>query len=236
MQILNIAGYKFTTLEHLPELRTYLLNQCQTLALKGTILLSPEGINITLAGTTTGIASLKAWLNTDLRFADITFRESQSAILPFKRLKVRIKKEIITLRQPEIQPAVQRAPAISPQQFKQWLDEKRAITILDTRNDYEVQLGTFTGAIQLNIQDFCELPIAIENISTAKPIVLFCTAGIRCEKAALYLLNKKIFSEVYQLDGGILNYFATVGGAYYDGTCFVFDERIALDTTLQPIQ
>lgn len=234
MQTLNIASYKFITLDNLPELRVSLLNECEALKLKGTILLSPEGINVTLAGKITAITAFKTYLTADPRFNDIAFKESYSATQPFKRLKVKLKQEIITFRLPEIRPEIQRAPAISPQQFKQWLDEGRELTILDTRNDYEIELGTFMGATQLHIQDFCEFPKAVENLPTKKPIVLFCTGGVRCEKAGLHLLNKG-FREVYQLDGGILNYFSTIGAAHYKGACFVFDERIALQPNLEPI-
>lgn len=234
MQILNIASYKFIRLDDLSELRILLLNTCEKLALKGTILLSSEGINITLAGMPENIASFQEILFTDLRFNDMTFRKSHSTTQPFKRLKIKIKKEIITFKQPEIRPEIQRAPSISPIELKQWLDEGRKITILDTRNNYETELGTFTGATRLNIEDFCEFPQAVENLPTDKPIVMYCTGGVRCEKAGLHLLNKG-FSEVYQLDGGILNYFTEVGGAHYTGACFVFDERVAVQPDLQPI-
>ncbi len=235
MQILNIAGYKFIALDNLSALRIALLDACEARQLKGTILLSPEGINIALAGKKTDVTDfINTCLTTDQRFSDMTFKESYSITLPFKRLKVKLKKEIITFRHPEIHPEAQRAPAISPQQFKQWLDEGRQLTIVDTRNQYEVEFGTFEGATQLNIQDFCEFPNATEKLSTDKPVVLFCTGGVRCEKAGLHLLNKG-FSEVYQLDGGILNYFATVGAEHYTGACFVFDERVALQPNLQPV-
>lgn len=234
MQTLNIASYKFIALDNLSELRISFLNECKSLELKGTILLSPEGVNLTLAGSTAAIAAFKTYLSANPRFNDMTFRESYSASQPFKHLKVKLKKEIITLRRPEIRPEIQRAPAISPQQFKQWLDEGRELTILDTRNDYEVELGTFVGATQLHIPDFCEFPNAVENLPTDKPVVMFCTGGVRCEKAGLHLLNKG-FSEVYQLDGGILNYFSMIGAAHYAGACFVFDERVALQPNLQPI-
>jgi len=234
MQILNIAGYKFIALDNLSELRIALFNQCEELSLKGTILLSPEGINISLGGKLADITAFKTHLMADSRFNDMTFRESYSSTQPFKRLKVKLKKEIITLRRPEICPQTQRAPAISPQQLKQWLDQGRTFTILDTRNTYEVAFGTFAGATHLNIEDFCEFPKAVENLTADKPVVMFCTGGVRCEKAGLHLLNKG-FSEVYQLDGGILNYFAMIGGAHYEGACFVFDERVALTPNLQPI-
>ncbi|TAK75045.1 MAG: sulfurtransferase, partial [Gammaproteobacteria bacterium] len=180
------------------------------------------------AGEIDNIAAFQAYLKEDTRFADITFRESYSATQSFQRLKVKIKKEIITLRQPEINPVEGRAPAIAPETLKQWLDEKRDITILDTRNEYEVEMGAFKGAVNLHINHFVEFPQAVTAIERDKPVVMYCTGGIRCEKAALYMKSQG-FSEVYQLDGGILNYFNRVGGAHYEGGCFVFDERVLLE-------
>lgn len=234
MQILNIAGYKFITLTDLPALQAYLLQIGDDLALKGTILLSSEGININLAGSVAQLTEFKTLLCKKEFFSNITFRESYSANLPFKRFKVKVKDEIITFRQPHIQPEKQRVENITPEQFKQWLDEERDITILDTRNAYETRFGTFDKAIHLNIKDFTEFDQASthSHLEKNKPIVMFCTGGIRCEKAGLNLLNKG-FSNVFQLEGGILNYFAMVGGSHYNGECFVFDERIALDANLQ---
>jgi UPF0176 protein len=232
MQTLHIAGYKFITLKDLHLLQAIFIQRCETLALKGTVLLSEEGMNINLAGHTNNIIEFKSQLYADERFKDITFCESHCAFPPFKRLKIKIKKEIITFRRKEIQPAKQRTQTISPEQFKQWLDEKRDITILDTRNDYEVKFGTFNKAAHLHISDFSEFIQAADNLTNEKPIVLFCTGGIRCEKAGLHLLNNG-FPDVYQLAGGILNYFSKMGGAHYNGECFVFDERIALNASLQ---
>ncbi len=229
MQIVNIAGYKFISLQALTTLRSHFLTRCNQLALKGTILLSHEGINVNLAGTPDNIDTFKADLKSDAYFADMTFRQSYSATQPFKRLKVKLKKEIITLRQLHVNPVEGRAPAIAPETFKQWLDEKRDITILDTRNEYEIEMGAFKGAVNLHINHFVEFPKAIEQVERNKPIVMYCTGGIRCEKAALYMMSQG-FSEVYQLDGGILNYFTQVGNAHYEGGCFVFDERIAVKT------
>lgn len=233
MQILNIAGYKFISLDGLPQLQQDLLNQCSSLALKGTILISPEGINISLAGPFAAINAFKTFLRNDERFSDMTFRESESGLQPFRLLKVKIKKEIITLRDPASNPIPQRAPHLSPQQFKQWLDENRDMVVFDTRNDYEVQFGTFENALNLQLNHFSELPNAIHDLPKDKPIIMFCTGGIRCEKAAVHMLNQG-FSEVYQLDGGILNYFKEVGGAHYHGECFVFDERVSVKPDLSP--
>jgi UPF0176 protein len=233
MQIQNIAGYKFISLGELSQLSSLMRTKCDELGLKGTILLSPEGINLSLAGTQKNIDLFKDFLCQDERFNDMTFRESFSESKPFARMKVKIKKEIITMRRDEVCPQRERAPSLTPAEFKQWLDEGRDITILDTRNDYEVRFGTFKKAVNLHIDDFCEFPQkAEENVARDKPIVMFCTGGIRCEKAAIHLQNAG-FSDVYQLHGGILNYFAEVGGAHYDGECYVFDQRVALDANLQ---
>jgi len=232
MQILNIAGYKFITLTDICMLQSYYHAQCHALSLKGTILLSHEGININLAGTPCHIQSFQTLLKNDERFMNVTFHESYSTHQPFKHLKIKLKNEIITLRQPEVNPATKRAPDISPEELKKWLDEKRDITLLDTRNDYEIRFGSFHDAVNLHLSDFGELPSSIQHMEKNKPIVMFCTGGIRCEKAAHYMLNQG-FSHVYQLDGGILGYFKNVGGAFYEGECFVFDERVAVDSTLQ---
>jgi UPF0176 protein len=232
MNILNIAGYKFLSLTDTASLQAFFLEQGHAFAIKGTILLSHEGINLNLAGLPADIQSFLTLLKNDARFMDMTFHESYSTHIPFKYLKVKIKNEIITLRQPSVNPVAQRAPDVSPQELKQWLDEQRDITLLDTRNDYEVRFGTFDGAVNLHIDDFGELPSSIACLERNKPVVMFCTGGIRCEKAALYMHDKG-FSQVYQLDGGILGYFKKVGGAHYEGECFVFDERVSVDNNLQ---
>jgi UPF0176 protein len=232
MQILNIAGYKFTNLADLLERRNSLLDQSINLELKGTILLSSEGINVSLAGTPQNIERFISILKNDAQFSDMTFRESYSTYQPFNRMQVKIKNEIITLRQPNVNPAETVAPAISPREFKQWLDEKRDITVLDTRNEYEMRFGTFEKAKNLELQDFGEFPEMMHQVSAEKPIVMFCTGGIRCEKAALVMLNAG-YKNVYQLQGGILNYFAEVGGDHYQGECFVFDQRVSVDTNLE---
>jgi len=232
-QILNIAGYKFIELSDLPALQASLLARADRLQIKGTILLSFEGINISLAGVPEAITAFLTETQTDERFADMTFRESLSSFQPFERLKVKIKKEIITLRQPQIRPEEAAAPAISAQEFQQWLDQNRDITILDTRNDYEMQFGTFRNAVNLHMKDFSEFPQVIDQVPRDKPIVMFCTGGIRCEKAAL-VMQEAGFPEVYQLEGGILKYFAETGGKHYEGECFVFDQRVAVDVNLQP--
>lgn len=230
--IQNIAGYKFVTLTDLPELKGIFLEKCIFWSLKGTILLSAEGINVSLSGSHEMISQFKAYLRQDNRFADMTFRESISSEQPFKRMKVKLKKEIITMRQPDVKPEESRAPSITPKELKNWLDEGRDIRILDTRNDYEVQFGTFHRAINLRLKDFSEFPEKSKSLEKDKPIIMFCTGGIRCEKAAIQMMNEG-YEQVYQLEGGILNYFSDVGGDHYQGECFVFDERVALNPSLE---
>lgn len=232
MQILNIAGYKFVSISDTNALRQHLLDQCLSLNLKGTILLSQEGINISLAGHVQDITDFENNIKTDSRFASMHFRQSYSLKQPFKRLKIKIKKEIIHLGKPEVNAVTARAPSITPKLFKQWLDENRDLIVLDTRNDYEIKFGTFKNAINLALKHFKDFPSSLPSLQHEKPIVMFCTGGIRCEKAALYMLQHG-FTQVYQLEGGILNYFAEVGSAHFRGECFVFDERISLDANLE---
>lgn len=232
MQILNIAGYKFTSLTALEALRDSLYAECESRALKGTILLSHEGLNLSLAGGEQAVSGFMRELQSRPSFADMWFHQTYSEHQPFKRLKVKLKDEIITMRQGEVAPLAKRAPDITPAELKNWLDENRDMTLLDTRNDYEFRFGAFRGAINLHIQNFGELPAAIQSLDKNKPLVMCCTGGIRCEKAAIYM-QEQGFKEVYQLDTGILGYFAKVGGAHYEGECFVFDERVALGADLR---
>ncbi len=234
MQIKHIAGYQFTTLNKLADLQHEFRTQADSLQLKGTILLSEEGININLSGLPAAVEAFQVWLKRDERFANITFHETYTSATPYQQLKVKVKKEIITLRQPDVDATASRAPAIPPAVLKSWLDEGRNITLLDTRNDYEIQFGTFKNAVNLHIRDFGEFPAAASHLDRDKPVVMFCTGGIRCEKASL-LMQQQGFQEVYQLDKGILGYFADVGGTHYDGACFVFDERVAVTPALEPV-
>ena len=233
MPILNIAGYKFIKLEDLPAIQAALKSQCEQAGLLGTILLSKEGVNMNLAGEQDRVRSFQLQLANSLYFSGMSFHETYSSTVPFQTLKIKIKNEIITFHQPDANPALcDRAPTISPEALKTWLDQGRDITLLDTRNDYEYRFGTFKGAINLHLKNFTELADAVSSLDPDKPVVMFCTGGIRCEKAGLFMLLQG-FREVYQLDGGILGYFAKVGGAHYEGECFVFDERVALDTSLR---
>ena len=233
--ILNISAYKFVPLPDAEDLRVLLQARAQALALKGTILLAEEGINLFLAGPADAVRGFVAQLHHDARFADIAPKESWSASQPFRKMLVKVKGEIIRMNHPTIRPANGRAPAVAPATVRRWLeqgvdDNGRPVVTLDTRNDFEVDHGTFEGAIDWRITKFTEFPQAVidhrEQLE-GKTVVSFCTGGIRCEKAAIYMHDLGL-TNVLQLEGGILKYFEEVGGAHYHGDCFVFDGREAL--------
>lgn len=241
MSILNISAYKFVGLDDLAALRERIVARCDELALKGTILLAPEGINLFLAAPADAIAAFMAWLHEDPRFADIAPKESWSDDVPFARMRVRLKKEIITMRAPAIRPEAGRAPHVLPVDLRRWLDqghddEGRDVVLLDTRNDYEVAAGTFENVVEYGLASFTGFPDAVAADRPrfeGKTVVSFCTGGIRCEKAAIHMRGIGI-EHVYQLEGGILKYFEEVGGAHWRGDCFVFDGRGAVDPALAP--
>ena len=232
MPVLNISAYVFTQLNDTQALRQACLDQAQSLKLKGTILIAEEGINLFLAGPPADVRSFVQWLQQDTRFAALKPKDSWSAQQPFKKLLVKVKKEIIRMNHPTIQPQHGRAPSVPAATVKRWLDQGhddagRPVVTLDTRNDFEVDAGAFVGAIDWRITKFSEFPEAASahlNELKDKTIVSYCTGGIRCEKAAIYLREMGL-QEVYQLEGGILKYFEEVGSAHYQGDCFVFDER-----------
>ncbi len=236
-EFLNISTYKFTPFEagELPVLQERLRGVCAERALKGTILLSTEGINLFVAGLPENVAALVSELRTLAGLSDLSPKESLSSEQPFNRMLVKIKKEIIAFGVDGIDPARKPAPKLAPRTLKQWLDEGRPVTLLDTRNDYEVRLGTFKGAVDPRIDHFREFPDAVRKLPEelkAQPIVMFCTGGIRCEKAGPFMVREG-FQEVFQLDGGILKYFEECGGAHYDGECFVFDRRVGVNSELK---
>jgi UPF0176 protein len=241
MSTLNISAYKFVGLDDLVALRESLRARCEAWALKGTILLAPEGINLFLAGSREAIDTFMDALREDARFADIVPKESYSDAPPFKRMRVRLKKEIITMRAPLIRPELGRAPAVAPATLRRWLDQGhdddgRPVVLLDTRNDYEVDVGTFEQVVDYRLSSFTGFPDAVaadRERFDGKTVVSFCTGGIRCEKAAIHMQGIGI-EHVYQLEGGILKYFEDVGGAHWRGDCFVFDGRGALDPNLAP--
>lgn len=232
--IVNIAGYKFVPLDQLETRRETLLALCRELDLKGTILLSQEGINLFLAGLPSATNGFLDVLRQDPVFADFEVKLSPSDHQPYSRMLVKIKDEIIAFGVEGIAPAEYTSPRISARELKQWLDEERPVKLLDTRNDYELAVGTFDGAIDMHLDDFRNFPAAVEKLPESlkdEVVVTFCTGGIRCEKAAPYL-ERQGFKHVLQLDGGILKYFEECGEAHYEGECFVFDKRVAVDGSL----
>ncbi len=233
--ILNISAYKFVDIDEPQALREPWLARALDEGLRGTILLSPEGVNLFLAGPESSVRAFVGFMHQDARFADIAPKESWSDTQPFQRMLVKCKREIIRMNHPTIRPAGGRAPSVRADTVKRWLDQGhddqgRPVVTLDTRNAFEVDAGAFDGAIDWRITRFSEFPAAAQAHRAeleGKTVVSYCTGGIRCEKAAIYLREIGLES-VYQLEGGILKYFEEVGGAHYRGDCFVFDERVAL--------
>ncbi len=235
-KILNIAAYKFVELtdKRLIQLQKECESLSKKLNLKGTILLSTEGINLFFAGTQKNIELFWERLVSHIEFFNLTYKASLSERQPFKRMLVKIKDEIIPMDE-TIQPKQSNGTHLSPKELKRWLDEGRDITLLDTRNSFEVDFGTFKKARHLDINSFRSFPKAAGKLNPElkeKPLVMFCTGGIRCEKTTPFL-QQQGFKHVYQLDGGILKYFEKCGESYFDGECFVFDERVSLNSQLQ---
>lgn len=231
----NIAGYRFVNLEDRDELQTYYRSVCDDLGLKGTILLAPEGINFFLAGTERSAETFVNHLERDARFKDIPLKRSFTDYQPFNRMNVRKKAEIISVGMEDIKPSEFTGEEILPEELKAMLDKGAPVHILDTRNDYELRVGTFEQAIDLDIRTFRAFPEAISKLPESmkdEEIVMFCTGGIRCEKASAIMMNAG-FNNVKQLKGGILGYFEAVGGAHWNGDCFVFDQRVAVNPKLE---
>ncbi len=233
--VTNLSAYRFAPLTGLKALRTRLLARCAAADLRGTILLSPEGVNLFVAGGRAEIDGLLAELHGVPGLVGLEPKFSESAAQPFQRMLVKIKKEIIAFGVEGIDPAARPSPKIAAATLRQWLDEGRPVTLLDTRNDYEVQLGTFRGARPIGIGQFREFPAAVAQLPAElkeQPVVMFCTGGIRCEKAGPFM-ERAGFRQIFQLDGGILRYFEECGGAHFDGECFVFDQRVGVDPALR---
>ena len=234
-EFVNIAAYKFVDLDDLAQRKATLLPLCNQLELRGTILLSTEGINLFLAGERKSVDQFLDTLRKEPEFADLPVKESLSDHQPFSRMLVRLKKEIISMGVQAIRPKEKTSPKLTAKELKQWLDDGKDLTLYDVRNDYEIEVGTFRNAVPAGIDHFRLFPEATQQLPEEmkqKPLVMFCTGGIRCEKAGP-LMEEQGFEEVYQLDGGILKYFEECGGDHYDGDCFVFDKRVAVDPNLQ---
>lgn len=237
MTVVVATFYKFVSLVDYPEMRSPLLEFCQGQNLKGTILLASEGINGTLAGEAANIEAAIAYLRSDERFADLAVRKSTAPEPPFERLKVKLKREIVTLGISEVNPNQQVGTYVTPQQWNELISDPEVV-VIDTRNEYEVKIGTFRGANNPHTRSFRQFPdYARQNLhpDQHQKVAMFCTGGIRCEKATSYLLQQG-FNEVYHLKGGILQYLAEVPPeeSLWEGECFVFDERVAVKPGLQP--
>lgn len=237
MEYVNIAAYKFAAIgqERLLQLRQIFRENARAWGMRGTILLGPEGINLCVAGDEGAVSRLQDLIAAQPELVGLNYKVSYSSKLPFRRLLVKVKQEIIAFRQAAISPLEHSAPYLEPEELKRWYDEGKKMLVLDTRNDYEYRLGTFKNAEVLDIQQFVQFPEAVAQLAEKykdMPVITFCTGGIRCEKAAAFMEGAG-FKEVYQLRDGILNYFEKCGGAHYEGDCFVFDNRVALNSELK---
>ncbi|WP_353929611.1 rhodanese-related sulfurtransferase [Okeanomitos corallinicola TIOX110] len=229
--IVVAALYKFVSLTDYQELQAPLLSFCQQQNIKGTILLAKEGVNGTIAGSRTEIDAVLGFLRSDARLADLEHKESYTETPPFEKMKVRLKREIVTLGIPEVDPNQKVGTYVSAEEWNDLISDPE-VKVIDTRNDYEVSIGTFKRAENPQTQIFREFPEYIsKNLdpNKHKKVALFCTGGIRCEKASSYMLAQG-FEQVYHLKGGILKYLEAVPQAesLWEGECFVFDERVAV--------
>jgi predicted sulfurtransferase len=234
LDVLNIAGYKFEPLSDIDSLVREFQSVCDDLGLKGSVYLSPNGINFSLAGSEEAIGQYLLFMEQDKRFLNIPLKKTYSETQPFRRMKVRPKKEIISLGRDDINPRELTGDYITPKELYAMYENNEDVIVLDTRNEYETRVGLFENAVDLQLDTFRDFPDAIEQLPEEykeKQIVMYCTGGIRCEKASAVML-KAGFSDVKQLEGGVLDYFKETGGKYWNGDCFVFDERVALDTAL----
>lgn len=233
MSFLNASFYSFSPLEN-PEGAAASLKKVVPENLKGTIILAKEGINGFLAGEPSTLRDTLQSIQKTLKLPNLWAKESVSETVPFQKLCFKVKEEIVTFRVPGFNPDRSPAPYLKPEELSDWYEKGEDFLILDTRNEYEVRLGTFEGAKSLKIDHFVDFPKAMAEAPEdwkSKKIVTFCTGGIRCEKAAPYL--RSIGFEAYQLEGGIIHYFEKMGGKHWQGECFVFDDRIALDPNLE---
>jgi UPF0176 protein len=236
---LNVAFYQFASITDLRNTRLMIRIRACELGLKGTILLSDEGINGTLSGDEESVRALIATIEAMPPFKQLIIKESWSHESTHVRMLVKLKKEIIPLGRPDIKPAEFTAQRLFPQELKRWLDEGKDLVLIDTRNEYEIDHGTFKGAVRMGLRHFRNFPRHLKDVEGKIPnlkdktVVMFCTGGIRCEKATALALKEE-YKDVYQLEGGILKYFEDCGDAHYEGSCFVFDQRIALKPDLSP--
>jgi len=240
--ILNVSAYRFEPVQDTAALQAAILHRAREAELKGTVLIAEEGLNLALAGLAQPLRAFLQWLQSDPRFANLPLKESFSAEVPFGKLLVKVKREIIRMNRPAIRPAAGRAPAVTATTLARWLaqghcDDGRPVVLLDTRNAFEVDEGAFEGALDWRLGKFSDFPAALEahvGELRDKTVVSYCTGGIRCEKAALVMQDAGL-THVHQLEGGVLRYFEDTGHAPgWRGDCVVFDDRGALRNDLSP--
>ncbi|MBT8085767.1 MAG: rhodanese-related sulfurtransferase [Woeseia sp.] len=231
-----VSFYRFVDIGAPDTLREQLHEICIAEQLLGTVLLANEGFNGTLAGSTAGVAAVLAWLGRHLALdAAIDARWTEAATPPFRRMRVKVKPEIVTLGRPDIRPQRNAGQHVSPAAWNKLIEDPDML-IIDTRNHYEIEVGTFPGAVDPATDSFRQFPEFAEKLAARhrdQPVAMFCTGGIRCEKASA-LMRDLGFSTVYQLQGGVLNYLQEVDGEdnRWSGECFVFDSRVAVDRDL----
>lgn len=230
------ALYKFVHLPDYRDLRREFFSVCKKNSIKGTILLAEEGINGTVAGSRAGIDNLRKFLGKDARFAGLEYKESFAAVVPFYRLKIKLKKEIVTMGKSGIEPFQSSGTRVDAAQWNDLVNDPEVL-VLDTRNQYEYEVGTFLNAVSPGLKSFRQFPDYVQNQldpGKHRKIAMFCTGGIRCEKASAFMLQQG-FAEVYQLQGGVLKYLQEVKAEenLWQGECFVFDGRVAVDMGLQ---
>lgn len=250
-QITNIAGYQFADLDNVDRVHEHIQSICNETHIKGNIFISPEGINLGLASSANDIDHFLQSLDRLCGINNLLLNTTYSDYVPFKRLLIKIRSELVPTKPlPTDHPSASTtnpllnnidsigsdAQYLSNDELKQWLDEGKDITLLDMRNEFEVNLGSFENATQLgirNFRDIIQLESKINEIPKHKPLITFCTGGIRCEKGA-NILAQNGFDQVYQLEGGIIKYIEKYKDSHWRGECFVFDDRVCLDTDLKP--
>jgi UPF0176 protein len=231
-----VAFYRFVDIADPDSVQRDLQALCERLHLLGTILVSREGVNGTIAGSMESLQTVLGWLHSRLMLVDrIVGRRTKAAAPPFRRMRVRVKSEIVTLGRPDIRPQQRTGTHVSPEEWNRLIDRPETL-LIDTRNHYEIEVGTFPGAVDPRTDNFRQFPEFARELAAGdrtRPLAMFCTGGIRCEKASA-LMQELGFDRVYQLQGGILNYLETVGVEQnrWQGECFVFDTRVAVDRDL----
>ena len=232
---INISGYRFTPIEDLEDTLNKFRSICASLDIMGSVYLASEGINIGLSGNILSIQTFKSRLNEDNRFRGMKFHELYSQTRPYRKITIKTKTELVPIEDSSIVVGKYNHQYLAPAELKRWLDEDRDFILLDLRNNFEFELGTFDRAQHLNLRRFRKLQTKAKEISQLpkdKPIVTFCTGGIRCEKAGPYL-EKFGLDKIYQLEGGIIEYLKQTRGAHWHGNCFVFDDRVTINKRLQ---